>query len=84
MLGSVGRTGIRRVQRGAHNKAIGRSGDQSQSHAELEAADVEAVISLTRRTEEIAWDAKAYGLRYLIECLIDKIKHTAELRLVNK
>ena len=50
--------------------------DNDGFRAELAAAEVEAVIPpLASRTAEIAYDANAYGLRYLIECFINKIKH---------
>jgi hypothetical protein len=40
----------------------------------LAAAEVEAVIPpLGSRIVEIAYDQKAYVLRYLIECFINKI-----------
>jgi len=38
--------------------------------------EVEAVIPpKLSRTAEIAYDENAYGLRYRIECFINKIKH---------
>jgi hypothetical protein len=44
--------------------------------AELAAAEVEVVIPPREsRIAEIAYDPNAYGLRYLIECFINKIKH---------
>ena len=39
-------------------------------------SSVDVVIPpLASRTAEIAYDENAYGLRYLIECFINKIKH---------
>jgi transposase len=50
--------------------------DTNSFREELAAAEVDAVIPpMTRRTAEIAYDANAYGLRYMIECFINKIKH---------
>jgi len=50
--------------------------DTDSFREELAAAEVDAVIPpMIRRTAEIAYDANAYGLRYLIECFINKIKH---------
>lgn len=53
-----------------------RGFDNDGFRAELAAAEVDAVIPpLASRTAEIAYDENAYGLRYLIECFINKIKH---------
>ena len=50
--------------------------DTDSFREELAAAEVDAVIPpMSRRTAQIAYDASAYGLRYLIECFINKIKH---------
>jgi transposase len=50
--------------------------DNDAFRADLAAAEVDAVIPpLGSRTAEIAYDKNAYGLRYLIECFINKIKH---------
>ena len=50
--------------------------DNDSFRAELAAAEVDVVIPpLASRTAEIAYDENAYGLRYLIECFINKIKH---------
>jgi transposase len=50
--------------------------DNDAFRADLAAAEVDAVIPpLGSRTAEIAYDTNAYGLRYLIECFINKIKH---------
>jgi transposase len=50
--------------------------DNDNFRAELAAAEVEAVIPpLGSRVAEIAYDQNAYGLRYLVECFINKIKH---------
>jgi len=49
---------------------------EADLHVELAAAKVEAVIPpRVSRIAEIAYDQNAYGLRYLIECFINKIKH---------
>jgi transposase len=50
--------------------------DNDSFRAQLAAAEVDVVIPpLASRTAEIAYDQNAYGLRYLIECFINKIKH---------
>jgi transposase len=50
--------------------------DNDGFRAELAAAEVDTVIPpLASRTAEIAYDENAYGLRYLIECFINRIKH---------
>jgi transposase len=50
--------------------------DNDGFRAELAAAEVDVVIPpLGSRTAEIDYDKNAYGLRYLIECFINKIKH---------
>ena len=50
--------------------------DSDGFRTELAAAEIDAVIPpLGSRTAEIAYDENAYGLRYLIECFINKIKH---------
>ena len=50
--------------------------DNDRFRAELAAAEVDVVIPFASRTAEIiAYDENAYGLRYLIECFINKIKH---------
>jgi transposase len=50
--------------------------DNDIFRAELAAAEVDVVIPpLSSRTAEIAYDKNAYGLRHLIECFINKIKH---------
>lgn len=50
--------------------------DNDGFRAELAEAETDAVIPpLGSRTAEIAYDENAYGLRYLIECFINKIKH---------
>jgi transposase len=56
---------------------IGDKGyDNDDFRAELAEAEVDAVIPpLGSRTAEIAYDENAYGLRYRIECFINKIKH---------
>jgi hypothetical protein len=59
--------------------------DTNSFREELAAAEVDAVIPpITRRTAEIAYDANAYGLRYLIECFINKSSIIAESPLVMK
>lgn len=56
---------------------IGDKGyDNDGLRAQLAEAEVDAVIPpLGSRTAEIAYDENAYGLRYRIECFINKIKH---------
>ena len=50
--------------------------DNDAFRADLAAAEVDVVIPpLGSRSAEIAYDKNAYGLRYLIECFINKIKH---------
>ncbi len=50
--------------------------DNDGLRADLADAEVDVVIPpLGSRTAEIAYDQNAYGLRYLIECFINKIKH---------
>ncbi len=50
--------------------------DNDDFRSDLAAAEVDVVIPpLASRTAEIAYDDNAYGLRYLIECFINKIKH---------
>jgi transposase len=50
--------------------------DNDAFRADLAAAEVDVVIPpLGSRKVEIAYDKNAYGLRYLIECFINKIKH---------
>jgi transposase len=50
--------------------------DNDAFRAELAAADVDAVIPpLSSRTAEIDYDRNAYGLRYRVECFINRIKH---------
>jgi transposase len=50
--------------------------DSDGFRAELAAAEVDVVIPpLGSRRAEIDYDENAYGLRYLIECFINKIKH---------
>jgi transposase len=50
--------------------------DNDAFRSELAAAEVDVVIPpLSSRTAEIAYDKNAYGLRYRIECFINKIKH---------
>jgi len=50
--------------------------DNDGFRADLAAAEVDVVIPpLGSRTTVIAYDKNAYGLRYLIECFINKIKH---------
>jgi transposase len=50
--------------------------DTDDIRAELADAEVDVVIPpKTSRTAEIAYDENAYGLRYRIECFINKIKH---------
>jgi transposase len=50
--------------------------DNDAFRADLAAAEVDVVIPpLGSRTAEITYDKNAYGLRYLIECFINKIKH---------
>ena len=50
--------------------------DNDGFRAQLAEAEVDAVIPpLSSRTAEIAYDKNAYGLRYRIECFINKIKH---------
>lgn len=52
----------------------GYDNDAFRTH--LAEAEIEAVIPpLGSRAAEIAYDANAYGLRYRIECFINKIKH---------
>ncbi len=52
----------------------GYDNDAFRSH--LAEAEVEAVIPpLGSRRAEIAYDQDAYGLRYRVECFINKIKH---------
>ena len=49
---------------------------EADLRVELAAAEVEAVIPpRVSSIAEIAYDQNAYGLRYLIECFINKIKH---------
>jgi transposase len=56
---------------------IGDKGyDNDGLRVQLAEAEVDAVIPpLASRTAEIAYDENAYGLRYRIECFINKIKH---------
>jgi transposase len=50
--------------------------DNDSFRADLADAEVDVVIPpLSSRTAEIAYDKNAYGLRHLIECFINKIKH---------
>ena len=50
--------------------------DNDGFRTELAAAEVEAVIPPRgSRVAEITYDQNAYGLRYVIECFINKIKH---------
>jgi len=50
--------------------------DNDRFRAELAEAEVDVVIPpLGSRMAEIAYDKNAYGLRYHIECFINKIKH---------
>jgi transposase len=50
--------------------------DNDTFRSDLSAAEVDVVIPpLGSRTAEIAYDENAYGLRYRIECFINKIKH---------
>ena len=50
--------------------------DNDGFRAQLADAETEAVIPpKASRTAEISYDENAYGLRYLIECFINKIKH---------
>ena len=50
--------------------------DNDTFRADLAVAEVDVVIPpLGSRAVEIAYDKNAYGLRYLIECFINKIKH---------
>ena len=50
--------------------------DNDRFRAELAENEVDAVIPpLGSRTAEIDYDKNAYGLRYRIECFINKIKH---------
>jgi transposase len=52
----------------------GYDNDGFRSH--LAESEVDVVIPpLGSRTAEIDYDKNAYGLRYLIECFINKIKH---------
>ena len=50
--------------------------DNDAFRTQLAEAEVDVVIPpLGSRSAEIAYDKNAYGLRYLIECFINKIKH---------
>lgn len=50
--------------------------DNDGFRADLAEAEVDVVIPpLSSRTAEITYDKDAYGLRYRIECFINKIKH---------
>jgi transposase len=50
--------------------------DNDAFRTDLAAAEVDVVIPpLGSRKAEIAYDEDAYGLRYRIECFINKIKH---------
>ena len=51
--------------------------DNDAFRSELAAAEVMLCVipPLSSRTAEIAYDKNAYGLRYRIECFINKIKH---------
>jgi putative transposase len=50
--------------------------DSDDFRADLAAAEIDAVIPPRgKRKAEIAYDHNAYGLRYRIECFINKIKH---------
>jgi len=50
--------------------------DNDRFRAQLAESEVDAVIPpLGSRAAEIDYDKNAYGLRYLIECFINKIKH---------
>ena len=50
--------------------------DNDGFRTELAQGEVDVVIPpLGSRTAEIDYDKNAYGLRYLIECFINKIKH---------
>jgi transposase len=50
--------------------------DNDAFRADLAAAEVDVVIPpIASRAAEIAYDKNAYGLRHLIECFINKIKH---------
>ena len=59
--------------------------DNDAFRSELAAAEVDVVVPLlSSRTAEIAYDKNAYGLRYRIECFINKIKHYAGSQLATK
>jgi transposase len=50
--------------------------DNDGFRSDLAQAEVEVVIPpLSSRAAEIAYDKNAYGLRHLIECFINRIKH---------
>jgi transposase len=50
--------------------------DNDGFRADLAEAEVDVVIPpMSSRTAEIAYDKNAYGLRYQVECFINKIKH---------
>jgi transposase len=50
--------------------------DNDGLRAQLAESEVDVVIPpLGSRAAEIDYDKNAYGLRYLIECFINKIKH---------
>ena len=50
--------------------------DTDALRAELADAEVDVVIPpKASRTAKVAYDENAYGLRYRIECFINKIKH---------
>jgi hypothetical protein len=63
---------------------IGDKGYDNESfRVQLPEAEIDAVIPpLGSRTAEIAYDENAYGLRYRIECTINKIKH--DLRIATR
>ena len=50
--------------------------DSDEFRADLATAEVDVVVPPREsRKAELAYDANAYGLRYRIECFINKIKH---------
>jgi transposase len=50
--------------------------DNDGFRSDLAQAEVEVVIPpLSSRAAEITYDKNAYGLRHLIECFINRIKH---------